>query len=133
MRASRVALLKPVEVMGRYSNHADQGERIRGLVESTTQAAAVPKIRTVRRTARRLGIEEVSALVEAYRAGATVYDLARRFRIHRSTVSIVLERNGVSRRSVLLDGERLLQAASLYGAGQTLAEVGQVLGTADRP
>jgi transposase-like protein len=114
--------------MGRYSNHRDQAELIRGLIESAPKDAVEPKVRTIRKTARRLDVNEVGALVEGYLAGATVYDLARRFEVHRSTVSIVLERNGVSRRSRLLNGERVLQAASLYAAGSTLALVGRELG-----
>lgn len=65
---------------------------------------------------------------KAYGNGATVYELARLFAIHRSTVSIVLERRGEARRRRLLDGERLLLAKDLYTAGNTLAQVGLAVG-----
>lgn len=42
--------------------------------------------------ARQLSSEQVAALVEGYQAGATVYELASRFKIHRVTVSQHLHR-----------------------------------------
>lgn len=115
-------------MLGRYSNRSDQGERIGEVLKSAPDAAVRPKIRTSPRTARRLESQEIDALVWAYSNGATVYELAQEFGIHRSTVSVVLEREGVARRQRLLDGDRLLLARDLYTAGNTLAQVGQVLG-----
>jgi len=42
---------------------------------------------------------EIDELVAGYKAGATVYQLAERFRIHRATVSLLLERQCVPRRN----------------------------------
>jgi hypothetical protein len=47
---------------------------------------------------RKLRAEQVQELVEAYEAGATVYQLAERFKIHRVTVSAHLHRQGVRMR-----------------------------------
>ncbi|MBN9375739.1 MAG: hypothetical protein J0I40_10175 [Cellulomonas sp.] len=48
--------------------------------------------------ARQLTEARVVALVDAYLAGDSTYVLARRFGIHRETVSGHLERAGVARR-----------------------------------
>jgi DNA-binding IclR family transcriptional regulator len=55
-----------------------------------------------------LDANEVSELVARYQAGATVYDLAELFNIHRDRVSRLLETAGVARRfheTVLVDLE----------------------------
>jgi hypothetical protein len=54
--------------------------------------------------------------------------LARQFRIHRGTVSAILERQGIPRRYRLIDGEGLTHAANLYAAGKSLSQVGEELG-----
>lgn len=59
------------------------------------------------------------------RPGSSVSELANQFGIHRSTVSIVLERRGVSRRYNLLEGVRLQRAADLYIRGKSLDEIGR--------
>jgi hypothetical protein len=76
-------------------------------------------------TARRLTEDEVAALTEGYQEGATVYDLAARFKIHRTTVSGHLHRRGVEMRRKGLDQDRIDQAAVLYTQGWPLARSGR--------
>jgi len=47
---------------------------------------------------RKLNSEEILELVRGYQGGLTVYELATQSGIHRETVSVVLEREGVPRR-----------------------------------
>ena len=54
--------------------------------------------RTRKQIQRRLRQTEVQELISSYLAGDIVYELAETFRIHRQTVSAILERGGVSRR-----------------------------------
>jgi len=46
---------------------------------------------------RRLTEAQIAELVEQYRSGLTVYELAEVFGIHRTTVGIILRRHGVAR------------------------------------
>ena len=46
---------------------------------------------------RRLSVAQIEGLVEQYRSGLTVYELAVVFGIHRTTVGIILRRHGVAR------------------------------------
>lgn len=60
---------------------------------------APPKIQiSPRQRAKLLIPEQVDELVEAYQCGDSTYMLARRFGIHRGTVTAHLERNGITRR-----------------------------------
>jgi len=72
----------------------------------------------------RLSERQVAALVDAYRAGATVYELAVRFGIHRVTVSAHLHRQGVTVRRQGLDGEGVAHAIRLYEDGWSLTRIG---------
>ena len=101
---------------------------MRKLLRRTDSGPKVVRTRTPRKTARRLTTNEIAHLVEAYGGCSTVYELATQFAVHRSTVSAILERKGVSRRYRILDGDGLDQAADLYAAGKSLAQVGEVLG-----
>ena len=62
-----------------------------------------------------------AALVEQYQAGATVYELAERFKIHRVTVSEHLHRQGVRMRRRSLEEWQIDEAAQLYEQGWSLA------------
>ena len=70
----------------------------------------------------------MEALIDSYKAGATVYDLARRFGIHRTTVSQHLRRSGVKMRRQGLAKDQVGTAARLYEQGQSLSKVGICLG-----
>ncbi len=56
--------------MGRYLNHADQGERLRELLEMAPSWSQRVKTRT-KRTFRRLETHRVIALLAAYENGVT--------------------------------------------------------------
>jgi len=77
---------------------------------------------------RRLNVEETSDLVQGYRAGLTVYELASQFGIHRGMVSGVLEREEVQRRRRPLSTSQVEEPSVLYENGWSLARVGEELG-----
>ena len=77
--------------------------------------------RTVQRQ-RRLTPAEVVCLAQEYAAGATVKRLADRYGVHRTTVLVHLERQGVSRRRCVrrMSGDDVDEAARLYQLGYSL-------------
>ena len=77
---------------------------------------------------RRLRPAEIEELVAGYQAGATACQLADRFRIHRTTVLSLLERQSVARRNRSLSFAQVVQARELYAARQSRAKVGKQLG-----
>ena len=79
---------------------------------------------------RRLSPASIDGLVEAYRAGATINELAVEFGIHRTTVAGHLDRKGVPRRSeaTVWDDCALREAAELYATGLSLADVANRFG-----
>jgi len=115
-----------VEVLGRYSNHADQGQRLSRLAD-TPEGTQIPRTRTVRRVFHRLSADQATRLVEAYLAGASQRELARDFRIHPQTAAATLDRAGIARRDHGLHGARLEQARTLYRSGESLEAVGAQL------
>ena len=117
-----------MELIGRYSNPVEQGERLRNLVEMVPRGSAEVNGAPRKQVHRRLRPAEIEELVAGYQAGVTIYQLADRFRIHRATVSSLLERQGVALRNCPLSFVQIGQARELYAAGQSLAKVGKQLG-----
>jgi DNA-directed RNA polymerase specialized sigma24 family protein len=70
----------------------------------------------------------VTALITGYREGRTVYDLAERFGIHRTTVSQHLHRQGVKMRRLGLDEQQVDLAVRLYEQGWSVAGIGNHCG-----
>ena len=79
---------------------------------------------------RRLSPTDVDDLIAACQAGATISQLAVEFGIHRTTVTGHLDRHGVPRHSEQTAwGDRTLkEAAEMYAAGLSLADVGEQFG-----
>ena len=94
-----------MELLGRYSNWTSWTDRLPA-PGKTGDLKREGRSRA-RRTARRLSESDVAELVTRYQEGATVYDLAKRFSIHRTTVSGHLHRRGVRLRGLALIGDRL--------------------------
>jgi hypothetical protein len=113
--------------MRRYSNRAYWTKALRRLPKATSQTET-NTVRVHRRSANRLSDGQVAALVDGYLAGATVYELAARFDIHRVTVSAHLHRQGVTVRRQGLDDEGVALAIRLYEDGWSLARIGDRLG-----
>ena len=84
-----------VELIGRYSNPYEQGERLRDLTEMVPKGSPEASASPRKQVHRRLRPAEIEKLVAGYRAGATLCELADRFRLHRATVSSLLERQPI--------------------------------------
>jgi DNA-binding NarL/FixJ family response regulator len=113
-----------VEVIGRYSNHSDQVERIQDILEMVPSGLQRAPLRPPKQVHRRLSPTEVDDLVTQYQAGETVKYLAARHNIHRYTVSSILDRQHVPRRRSGIPSERLHEVVSAYLAGASLAVIG---------
>jgi hypothetical protein len=79
----------------------------------------------------RLDTSAAGELIDAYRAGAKIKDLARRFDVHRTTVTSLLCRHGIERRPVGLSPDQARDAARLYGDGWSPARLGEKFGVDD--
>lgn len=117
-----------VEVLGRYLNPCDQGERIHDLLQIVPSSSKTVNVRTPKAIYRRLRPEQVEELVIGYQAGSTVYQLADQFRINRGTVSRLLERQCIPRRRHPISPAQIGQATQLYATGLSLVSVGRQLG-----
>jgi IS30 family transposase len=80
------------------------------------------------RKRRVLKVEEIAHLIEGYRNGGTVYQLAAQFGVHRITVGVILKRNGVEIRRRGLDESQRAEVARLRGEGMSYARIGERLG-----
>lgn len=75
------------------------------------------------RTARQLRIDEVDALVIAFRGGATVAELAATFHVYRTTIGQHLRSRGIDTKYFALSPDELREAVQLYGQGWTIADL----------
>lgn len=77
---------------------------------------------------RRLGPDEVTELVAAYRTGSTVKALAERYHVNRTTVMTHLRRQGVPKRvRRTLGPEDVERAVRLYEGGESIQSVARQL------
>ena len=116
-----------VELLSRYSNHADQMKRLRRLLELPTRKGSEPVQRQVR-ARRHLSDAEEFELLSLYQTGRTVYEVADELGMHRNTVSVLLERHGIERRYHQTTDVDLDQATVLQQTGLNLTEVAAALG-----
>ena len=100
-----------MEVMGRYLNHSDQGERVHDLLQIVPSRPKPVNSRTPKAIHRRLRAAQLEELVIGYKTGSTLHQLAGQFRINRGTVSKLLEREGVPRRGRPLSPAEIEQAS----------------------
>ena len=77
---------------------------------------------------RHLSSAEVTQLVELYRGGKSMRELAHKFGIHRVTVSRLLKRQGVELRMRALDADQIDEAVKMYLSGNSVAQIGEHFG-----
>jgi len=116
----------PCEALGHYSNPATEpagDDRSR-----PADIAHLPA--SPHRTQGRLRPPDIDALVDRYRAGDTINELADRFGINRTTVIAHLDRRDVERRAIAKqwDHETLTSAARRYADGLSLADIAAQFG-----
>lgn len=124
-------LLQAVEKRGAYYNTKAQVSALEALLKRLPKPGSPAPKRPRRRspgTARQLDAGQTQALIDAYQAGATVYQLGPQFGIDRRTVGKILTRNGVQTKHPGLTGENIDKAAQLYEDGWSLARIGEQLG-----
>ncbi|SKB01593.1 AraC-type DNA-binding protein [Agreia bicolorata] len=80
------------------------------------------------RRAKQLTSDELEESEELYAAGASIVDLAKRFGIHRHTLSEHFRARGVSIRDTAIDHDSLQVAKRMYEAGSSLAAVSKIVG-----
>ena len=106
-------------------NTAYQLKALKRLVSSLPKRSApvVTRERRPQATAKRLKGQEVKDLAEAYQAGATIAQLAKRFGINPTTVSNILKRENVATRGRKLSDADIDTAERLYAEGLSLERV----------
>ncbi len=127
-----------MDVLRCYANpegwQSRRSATIRALIEAQTpDGSQTPRILPRRST--RLTNEQVAALLEAYRAGDSTYQLAERLGVHRQTVAATLRRAGVATRGlerVELTDEERAEAQRLWVEGVSYHQIGITLGASER-
>jgi DNA-directed RNA polymerase specialized sigma24 family protein len=111
-----------VEVLGRYSNLADQEKRVREVLEIVPDGTPKVNVRTPKQHQHRLKPAEIRDLINNYKAGIGVLDLAELYKLNRGTVTEILNREHVERRVRGL-GDRVEEAKKLYEEGLSCAKI----------
>jgi transposase-like protein len=124
----RVALPQPLSNPYTQANALEA--LLRKLPAPTDPLPPAPE-RTPLGRAKQLKDKQAQELIAAYCAGATVYELSRKFGIHRTTVSSILRRHGVAMRGGGLSPEQIIEAVRLYERGWSLARIGDRFGVND--
>lgn len=119
-----------MELVGRYSKPVYQGRRLRRMVELVEKSAKMPvrareSVSREHRVDRRLSVETIAELVQAYRDGVGTPQLRQRYGLSQGSVIKILHENGVVMRGQGLAVSDLATAAELHRGGATLAQLGQ--------
>jgi hypothetical protein len=114
-----------VGLIGALSHPSPQVKRLLELADEPPTAVTSPRATLLSqdRSARHLTEHEIDQLVVAYQAGATVYQLAAQFHIHRTTVGKHLRAKGIDTRPAAFEPDDLQTAAELYSSGWSLAKI----------
>jgi transposase len=119
-----------VELLGRYSNHRPLPEDLQVLTNHQVTEPRPPhpsRTAPTRPRQRRFRDADLHDLAAAYDAGATVKELAATFGVHRNTVTLGLDRQGVTRRPRSLTLAQVERAVELYAEGWSVARIGDTL------
>ena len=116
-----------VDLLGRYSRWTYWKKDTERIFHHTLRDGR-RRVGPLPQQVRKLADQEVARLVGTYQAGATVYELAEEFKIHRTTVSLHLQRAGVTMRRQGLSEEQMAAAIVLYKQGWSLARLGDKFG-----
>jgi len=79
-----------------------------------------------RRPQRKLSLEQQAELVAAYKTGATTYDLAEQFSLHRTTVSKLIAAAGHKVRGTGLLPHEIPDVVHRYQAGESMTSLARV-------
>lgn len=104
-----------------YSNQESLLETLKSLLNEPPTQQRLPL--EPRQRQNHLDKEAQLKVVEAYRQGNTVYEIARQFIITRNTASAILKRHGVKLRYNILSPEDIENAKRLYESGASLQVV----------
>ncbi|MDQ7991966.1 MAG: hypothetical protein AAGC63_03150 [Propionicimonas sp.] len=85
----------------------------------------IPKVEGTRTHLTKAGVD---SLVADYLAGAGVGELARRYGVHRSTVTAHLRRRNIPQRQAGLSAPQQAEAVRLYRDGQSLRAISRHMG-----
>jgi hypothetical protein len=114
------------DLTGRYSKRANWTSRLPSPRNIAKRARTAAQRARWQPPGQRTDTE-TWALAADYTAGATVYELADKYGIHRNTVSEHLHRQGIPMRRRGLDPDQARLAGHRYQQGQSLARIGDQL------
>ncbi len=122
-------LVTLVGLFGALSHPCREAQRLLNLGKDWSSIPKLTQTERARprltRTARQLAAPDLDRLVTAYLDGATVYELARRFGIHRITVGKHLRARGVDTTPPGLAPDDVAAAAQLYRQRWSLARIAE--------
>jgi hypothetical protein len=108
-----------VELLGRYSKIAKQSD----LCHSNTVRPVPVAVPQVHALERRLNADTQQQLLADYQAGVSARQLAKRYRLSRSSIRVLLRASGMPQRYQAMTDAETEQAVELYVGGLTIAEV----------
>lgn len=113
-----------MDYLGAYQNQKHRGRSFDELLTLASVRRPTTSAPVYQRS-RRLPPDEITALVDAYEAGTSVYTLADIHGINRRTVADLLRSNGVTLRYRRLTEAQLTEAEDLRNEGWSYVRLGE--------
>lgn len=125
-----VATHHKVGVLRSYCNRERQTSDLCTLMDEALSSTPRLRSRTPGASSRpkKLSSSIVSKLVLDYSDGMAIHEIAKKYGVHRATISGHLDRAGVSRRPRSLSEAQIDEAVELYESGLSLEKIGNRLG-----
>jgi DNA invertase Pin-like site-specific DNA recombinase len=120
-----------VEVMGRYcrfANNLNRNKRTLDLQGRTWSDPVDPDRPIAGRVSFRLADADIQQLVAEYQSGTAAHELAERYGLARSTVLVLLRKQGVPIRYPQMTPEDCSRVVELYRFGVSQVEIARQLG-----
>lgn len=114
-----------MEVLGRYSNHVDQGERLQGLLGTVPEGSDGPRTRTRKRVFRRLTPDQIDQLIASYKTGIPAAQIAANLGVDQSTVHKYVGRRGLHDRGRRFGDLDIAVIVQLYEGGKSTVAIGE--------
>ena len=119
-----------VGVLRNYCNRERQTSDLCCLIDEAL--SSTPRLRSRAPAAspgpKKLSSSIVSNVISDYSDGTPIHELAKKYGVHRATISGHLDRAGVSRRQRSMSQAQIDEAIQDYAVGQSLEKIGKRLG-----
>lgn len=121
----------PVKLLHNHDVLASSGISINTTNNDLNEGLTERTINKLIQYQKRLSNQEIDQIVEDYKSGLNIYQLAKQYRCHRTTISYHIKEQGIRMRNRPLSEAQIDEAVKLYESGSSCLKIGKIIGVDD--